>query len=98
MIDPGSRQKPYKPPHTRLFPDVGPQPPVIAFCRQDFDFRKLLQCLPGKHLKKMKPVAEVKKNPNDGTFLLANNGDCIPDAVTTDMLRAFLSDFPPWLL
>ena len=49
-------------------------------------------------MKKMKPVAEVKKNPNDGTFLLANNGECIPDDVTTDRLRAFLSDFPPWLL
>ena len=38
-------------------------------------------------------IAVMKKNPHDGTFLLDGHGERIPDDVTTDRLRASLSDF-----
>ena len=38
-------------------------------------------------------IAVMKKNLNDGTFLLDGNGQRIPDDSTTDRLRASLSDF-----
>ena len=98
-MDPGSRRKPYKlkSPVTRdsfLTWDLNHQ----SFCRQDADFRKFL---PGGTMATWKAFDEdetrgisvMKTNPNDGAFLLDDNGDHIPDDVITDRLRASLSDF-----
>jgi hypothetical protein len=99
MMDPGSRRKPYKlkSPVTRdsfLTWDLNHQ----SFCRQDADFRKFL---PGGTMTtwtafdedETRGIAVMKKNPVGGAFLLDDNGDQIPDDVTTDRLRASLSDF-----